>query len=696
MKFEKFLFFIFILLLHLVRPALSQDNIPASNFLIKTADKALFQEIPSVYTASKYEQKVTKAPASVSIVTADEIKKWGYRNFGEIIASLKGFYSTYDRNYGYVGARGFGLPSDYNSRILLLVDGHRYNENVFESFTVDENFPIDIDMIERVEVVRGPSSSLYGTSAVFGVINVITKRGRDQEGGNVKTSYGSFDATKTSLSYGKRFRNGLEAFIGGSFYYSNGNDHFFSKEFLNPINDINHSVNRGYYDDNDDEEAKKLLGKLTYGDITLEGLIVERKKNIPTAPFLTRFNDPDTSTKDQAYFFDIKYDHTFENQLNLQARFSYNYYRYYGNYPSFDTLKRGDYDNKDMSRGQWWRGNIEATKIFWDNHKLTFGGEFQHDFDQFQTNFDLISNGSTIKNGFNESSAYRWALYAQDEYSITDNLTFNAGLRYDYFSTFGDTINPRLALIYNPWESTTFKVLYGTAFRAPSAFEKNASVIPLIPNDELQPEHFESTELIIEHYFNNHLRGEFNLFHTEISDIIAQVNINNDKGNTQNQNVDNVRSNGFEVQIEDNWNNGFQTRLSYSWQDTKYISTNTRLPNSPEHLIKLNLIAPIWEDKVFLGFETRYMSNRKRQLLDSNSNSFIYKQIGDNVISNLTIFTKNWVKGLELSAGLYNLFDERFFDPGATEHTQIGIQQDGLTFRTKTPAGPPPRSATPS
>ncbi len=70
----------------------------------------LFKDIPSVYTASKYEQKVTKAPASISIVTGDEIKKYGYRNFGAILASLKGFYNTSDRNYGYVGVRGFGLP----------------------------------------------------------------------------------------------------------------------------------------------------------------------------------------------------------------------------------------------------------------------------------------------------------------------------------------------------------------------------------------------------------------------------------------------------------------------------------------------------------------------------------------------------------------------------------------------------------
>ncbi|MBK8815308.1 MAG: TonB-dependent receptor plug domain-containing protein [Methylococcaceae bacterium] len=96
-------------------PVYSQYDTGSSKDMLKNGEDLLFEDIPSVYTASKYEQKVTKAPASVSIVTADEIKKWGYRSFSDILSSLKGFYTSTDRNYGYVGTRGFGLPTDYNS-----------------------------------------------------------------------------------------------------------------------------------------------------------------------------------------------------------------------------------------------------------------------------------------------------------------------------------------------------------------------------------------------------------------------------------------------------------------------------------------------------------------------------------------------------------------------------------------------------
>src|SRR5690349_15333145 len=116
-------------------------------------EKLLLQEIPSVYGASKYEQKVTEAPSSVSIVTADEIKKFGYRTLGDILRSVRGFYVTYDRNYSYIGVRGFARPSDYNTRILLLIDGHRLNESIYNSVYVGTEAVLDVDLIDRVEII---------------------------------------------------------------------------------------------------------------------------------------------------------------------------------------------------------------------------------------------------------------------------------------------------------------------------------------------------------------------------------------------------------------------------------------------------------------------------------------------------------------------------------------------------------------
>jgi outer membrane receptor for ferrienterochelin and colicins len=628
----------------------------------------LFQDIPSVYSASKYEQKVTRAPASISIVTADEIKKYGYRTFGSLLSSLRGFYNTRDRNGGFVGARGFGLPSDFNSRVLLLIDGHRFNDNIFDSFDTDVGFPVDVDSIERVEVVRGPSSSLYGTSAVFGVINIITKRGRDQHGANITASYGTNDAYKTSVNYGNRFQNGLETFVTGTFYESQGFNRLFYKEFDDP------TTNNGLSIGNDGAQSRKLMAKASFGDFSFQGLHVDRTKDIPTASFETLFNTHAQTFVDHANFFELKYEHTFENQLNVQSRLSYNNYRFRGDLPFASNTIPTTLLNKNLFYGEWWRAEIEASKLLWKNHHVTVGGQYQDNFHQSLTNFDI--NGTSLNS---DVSTYQWALFIQDDYAITEELSLNAGVRFDYYSIFGGNINPRVGLIYAPWQSTTFKLLYGEAFRAPNQYELNFSIPDIQQgNPNLQPEKLNTLEFIIEHYFTRQLRAELNIFHTDISDNITSTTTNS--GLVQYQNNRNVESTGVETQIENTWSKGFQGRLSYSWQETTNEQTGERLSNSPEHMVKLNLIVPLWKDVVFLGFETQFMSSRKSPPKQSGD---LGNTVNNYVISNLTVFTQNWVKGLELSAGAYNLFDERYFDPASADHRQIGIQQDGLTFRVK-------------
>src|SRR6187200_432573 len=114
-------------------------------------------KVNTVYAASKFEQEIVQAPAAVSIITAEEIQNHGYRTLADVLRSVRGFYVSYDRNYSYVGVRGFQRPGDYNGRILLLVNGHQLNDTIFESALLGTESPIDLSVIDRVEVVRGPS-----------------------------------------------------------------------------------------------------------------------------------------------------------------------------------------------------------------------------------------------------------------------------------------------------------------------------------------------------------------------------------------------------------------------------------------------------------------------------------------------------------------------------------------------------------
>ena len=110
----------------------AQDRQAPPNLMDMGLEDLMKIEIDSVYGSSGYKQKVNEAPAAITIVTADEIRRYGYQTLADILRNVPGFYVTYDRNYTYLGMRGFGRPGDYNSRILLLVDGHRTNDNIYD------------------------------------------------------------------------------------------------------------------------------------------------------------------------------------------------------------------------------------------------------------------------------------------------------------------------------------------------------------------------------------------------------------------------------------------------------------------------------------------------------------------------------------------------------------------------------------
>ena len=224
-------------------------------------EKALFQEIPSVYGASKFEQKVTEAPASVSIVTAEEIKKYGYRTLADLLRSVPGFYTAYDRNYNYVGVRGYQQPGDYSSRVLILVDGHRMNDEIYGQGAIGTEFILDIDLIDRVEVIRGPGSSMYGSNALLGVINVITRRGRDLKGPEVSGEAGSYETYKGRGTYGNRFQNGMELLFSGTYYDSKGPKSLYYREYDDP------ATHGGVTEGTDSDRNHSLFSSLSYGDL---------------------------------------------------------------------------------------------------------------------------------------------------------------------------------------------------------------------------------------------------------------------------------------------------------------------------------------------------------------------------------------------------------------------------------------------
>jgi outer membrane receptor for ferrienterochelin and colicins len=258
---------------------------------------------------------VNEAPAAVTIITAEQIRKYGYRNFAQILDSVPGLFTNNDRNYGYLGIRGFNRPGDYTSRVLLLIDNHRLNDAVFDQGGSGTEMPIDVDLIDRIEIIKGPGSSLYGTNAFVGVVIVITKRGRDIKGAEVSGEASSFNTYRSRLSYGNKFSNGVEMLVSGSFSDSEGHRELPYPAFA--------STNNGIAKDADRDNLYYYTGKLSYADFTLTGGHQWRKKNVPTAAFGTVFNDNRQHTLDERTYLDLVYQHEFAHQLNVKARLYY-------------------------------------------------------------------------------------------------------------------------------------------------------------------------------------------------------------------------------------------------------------------------------------------------------------------------------------------------------------------------------------
>jgi outer membrane receptor for ferrienterochelin and colicins len=635
---------------------------PKSVDLTELPLEALMEvEVPKVYGASKIEQKTTEAPASITIVSADEIKKYGYRTLADILASAPGFFVSYDRNYAFLGTRGVSL-GDFNSRVLLLVDGHRVNNNLTDGAYIGPEFILDIDLIDRVEIIRGPGSVLYGNNAVFGVINVITRQGRQLNGTEVSGEYGSFDTYKARVTYGKLFTNGVQLMLSGTYYDSGGQDRLFYKEFNTP------AQNNGVAQNLDGGSLESFFGSLGYRDFALEGAFINREKQNPTAQFSTTFNDPRLRTTDQQGYATLKYAHSFPEVVDVTAKIYYDGYVHKIGYPQSlvigtNVVFSAFSTEKDV--GEWWGAELQLNKRLWERHVITLGAEYRDDFRQEQQ----ISGQNPITR-----TRQSYGIYAQGDFALLTNLHLDGGVRYDQYSDFDPAIDPRVALIYNPFEKSTFKFIYGAAFRAPNFSELSDPRFQAI-----KPEEITAYELVYEQQIGQHLRSSITGFYNQMNNLIVF-----NSGSFTNFNAE---TEGLEMALEGFWANGTRGRVSYSLQDTRDHSVGWDMPDSPTHLIKLNLSVPLVGDKLFAGAEFQYTSTRlSLHNTTDASGQPLTVQGADTAgygILNLTLFSQNFIKNLEFSASLYNVFDRKYSDPASHFHQQDTIEQDGRSFRVK-------------
>jgi iron complex outermembrane receptor protein len=620
-----------------------------------TMDLEQLMKIEVVVAGSKRVQQTRDVASFVSVVTAADIKQHGYRTLSAVLKTLSSFYLSDDRAYTFIGVRGFQRSGDYNSRVLLLLNGQRSNDPVYDQAYMGQEFSIDVDMIDRIEVIRGPAAAVYGSSAFFAVINVVTKTGASMQGGEVAASAGSYGTYGGRASYGKTYPNDVDFVVSASFADSKGQNFYFP-EFDSP------ATNNGLAINDDHERFDKLLATLTKGNFSFQALNSYREKASPMAAFGTLFNDNRTRTWDGLSLASASYNRS-SALSSLSTRLFAGRWTYEGDY----AYVTGVAPNHDDDVGEWVGASVDATHRF-SRQLVTVGGEVQDNYKMQQRNFD--PQPYVVYTDVRNESVHG-GVFAQDEIKLLQPLMLYAGIRVDRYEGFGSEASPRAGLIFTPDPATTFKLLAGRAFRAPNEYELHFSSTYFEPNPLLEPERIETLELVAERMIGGGVQVSASTFRNRLSGLINGL-VDSTNAKLQFVNADAIESKGVDLGLKINRGHGPSGQITYSYQRTEDRATGIELTNSPRHMAKLELLAPLNFRNITAGADAQYVSGM-RTIAGSIAPG--------NVVTNLSLLAPLGFRRFDISATVYNLFGVKYGVPGFDEHVQNIIPQNGRSFR---------------
>lgn len=610
----------------------------------------------SVVGASKYEQRQSDVAAAVTVITREDIKAFGWHTLDEALAMLPGTHDTYDRQYHYLGVRGFALPGDYTTRVLITLNGNRLNDPVYDGAPNGRMLPIDLNLIERIEYIPGPGGAVYGQNAMFGVINIVTRSGATVDGGEVSTSWQWPQATRHArASWGKRLDNDVDLLLSATAMRSRGENLFF---------DYGDAGIGGVATRMDGERDNEFFFRVGRGAWAFDLAHGDRRKDDPTGVYRSDPLRPGQYQEDRSTVAQLHYQDSLSDTLSLSARAFAGRYRY-DSVLSFDGAGYGY-----PTAGDWHGAELQLVSTAFAAHKWMLGLEYQRNSRIDQLIRDLADPTNDIAI---ERAGTRYGVYMQDEWRLTETLTTTLGLRMDHNGTTGTQYSPRAGLIWQTSPDTTLKALYGRAHRAPNAWERDyAEPEVQSSNPALGGETIDTFELVADHRVSREMQLRASLYRWTLSDFIG-LGIEPATELPQYQSFGKVTAKGMELSAQRLWPQGARLRTSLALQDVSDID-GRKVENSPRVLAKLHLSSPLPFAGLRMGYELHYDGKRYNEAGDA---------IAANWRSNLHLRAERWAKGLEVSLSVLNLFDRRHAHPGGGQflHWQPAFEQDGRSLR---------------
>lgn len=625
-----------------------------------------------VVSASKFEQHGRDAPSAVQVISREEIRRHGWRTLTEALNTLPGLYVSNDKGYDFQGARGFLITGDYNTRFLLLVDGQRNNDNIYQQALTGREGWLDLSAIERIEYIPGPGSALYGSNAMFGVINIITRQGsatgQSEVGVRLSGLYGN-GVNLVSSQVIKGVGQDTRVFLQYSADSKAGRDQAYGDPLGQLVRADGSVSPDGVAHGLDSGRNQRLMARVDRGEWSVRLINHERTTHPSSANYYAVFDDPAMTLVDGGTQISASVDHALSAQSSLYAGLGYTDFRYRGVYPYLDA-GIGYYHNLDDVRGRWLDGEL---RYQWrgEAHHLVTGVEFSRDLLAQQKNFNSVPAASLGTSDANiNTPIMRTALFVQDEWRLNEAWLLSLGLRLD--SAAGhDSSSPRLGMIWQAAPDWTVKLLAGRAYRSPNAYESQfGNGVYYLGNPGLQAETIRSTEGVVEWRSFEGSRWQFSLYENQLDNLIQQVDTTG-AGLFQFQNLGSTRVHGAELGLEQKYASGAQWRASLALNRAS-SSVNASVDNSPTWIAKVSGSAPVFGGAMMLAGELHLTGPR-----DHFWNATPYPAPTE-VLANLTanfpnVLANGWTGQLRIT----NLFNRTIAHPASSEVPSPWVPQPG-------------------
>jgi outer membrane receptor for ferrienterochelin and colicins len=650
----------------LVHPVLGQlPDLPG----VPQPEAVLFENLPVVEAATLHTQTLQEAPASITVISAEDIHKYGFRTLGEALASVRGFYVTYDRSYHYAGLRGFSLPGDYNTRFLVMLNGHYLTENIYSSNNFfGQDFDLDMDLVKRVEIVRGPSSALYGSNGIFATINIVTISPVEAKRVRATMETGSFGEKKGMLSTSLPLGHGANLLISASVFNNSGQSLYFP-EFDRPETNFGRAVGV------DGERGYHTFANLIWRNWSFTGYLGTREKVVPTGAYATIFNDAGNKFSDTRGYFEAAYTRDLSDTRKLRWRIYYDDYRYRGRYDYAESTEIQDW--RDLGAGNWVGSQLAYDMTIPRVGVLTVGGELNADIQALQQYYEVFPEHVVALSVNHPDVSY--GLFAQQQWRLSPAWNAYIGVRFDDSKNHAHFISPRLALIYQASPKSTYKFLVGRAFRNANAYEMfYADGVSQLANTALRPEQADTFEIAAEHRFNDRLSGLVTAYRYQMRDLIEAITV--EPNILQYQNVARSGTNGVEMEVSGKPVGNFTITASLAMQRAHDAMSHAFPTNSPGTVAKMRGALPLLRNKMQVAAVMQYLSPRR---------TLLYAEVPPYWLADLTLTTNRIHPDFDVQFGVRNLFNRAYYDPVGAGLLEDRLLENGrsvylkLIWRTK-------------